>query len=325
MSNHGYSSMSIIHESSYSSYTLDSDESFSSSDYKLMMGQGNSGMLPCIRSRYNGLPKLTYFHEKLMPIRSCIAEISPNQFVTLFASIVDVIVCVEKNGFLDICKIDTGIDAFYVDIENGDIGIIYLPVSYKVSGKNKIDAFDSFCQSMLLTMDNSSALKPLSPIINSLKISSMGRFGILSEKLKEHFGVEPKSYGSRYMPESDGIENNEKITPMVSSIVTSTIYKIEEKGGQRSITIDKVNESIIIGKSQHYADYIIGDIPTVSNRHCEISSSSRGLFIQDLNSTNGTFINGHRLKPQERMQIYHGDELRISKVIFKVREVSRHE
>jgi hypothetical protein len=40
---------------------------------------------------------------------------------------------------------------------------------------------------------------------------------------------------------------------------------------------------------------IIVDHPTVSGRHCRITRTADGFLLEDLNSTNGTFVNGTRL------------------------------
>ena len=37
--------------------------------------------------------------------------------------------------------------------------------------------------------------------------------------------------------------------------------------------------------------------PSISRRHCQISNTPRGLLIADLGSSNGTYVNGQRLKP----------------------------
>ena len=47
----------------------------------------------------------------------------------------------------------------------------------------------------------------------------------------------------------------------------------------------------------------------------EIDESQGKLFLYDLNSTNGTFVNGQRLKSEER-EIKEGDEIQIGNVRF---------
>jgi pSer/pThr/pTyr-binding forkhead associated (FHA) protein len=52
----------------------------------------------------------------------------------------------------------------------------------------------------------------------------------------------------------------------------------------------------------------------VSRRHAIVLARRRFLTIRDLNSTNGTFINGLRLMPQQDVPLEHGDRLRFGKL-----------
>ncbi len=51
--------------------------------------------------------------------------------------------------------------------------------------------------------------------------------------------------------------------------------------------------------------------PTVSARHCEVEVSARGVTLRDCNSTNGTFLNGDRIRETQLMP---GQELRLGDV-----------
>ena len=60
--------------------------------------------------------------------------------------------------------------------------------------------------------------------------------------------------------------------------------------------------------------WVIGSAPgcdlrvselTVSARHCRLSRTGAGFTIEDLGSTNGTYVNGNRLKPGEPVRIAH--------------------
>ena len=42
-------------------------------------------------------------------------------------------------------------------------------------------------------------------------------------------------------------------------------------------------------------DVVVGQ-PTVSGRHCRLSQTPEGFLLQDLQSSNGTFVNGRRLR-----------------------------
>ncbi|MCZ7541707.1 MAG: FHA domain-containing protein [Anaerolineae bacterium] len=47
----------------------------------------------------------------------------------------------------------------------------------------------------------------------------------------------------------------------------------------------------------------------VSRQHCLIERRASGLTVSDLGSTNGTFVNEHRLKPHRPYALVHGDRL----------------
>jgi FHA domain len=58
----------------------------------------------------------------------------------------------------------------------------------------------------------------------------------------------------------------------------------------------------------------------VSRRHARISLREGKYVIEDLGSTNGTFVNrGHRLKPGERPPLKDGDEIIVGKTFLRFR------
>jgi pSer/pThr/pTyr-binding forkhead associated (FHA) protein len=54
------------------------------------------------------------------------------------------------------------------------------------------------------------------------------------------------------------------------------------------------------------------DHPTTSSRHARIYAAARPgrIKIEDLGSTNGTYVNERRLEPGERRALVHGDSVR---------------
>jgi pSer/pThr/pTyr-binding forkhead associated (FHA) protein len=53
-------------------------------------------------------------------------------------------------------------------------------------------------------------------------------------------------------------------------------------------------DPVVIGREGPTAKFVIAD-PAVSRRHAQISRQGDGYLIEDLNSTNGTFINAQRV------------------------------
>lgn len=58
--------------------------------------------------------------------------------------------------------------------------------------------------------------------------------------------------------------------------------------------VKRQGERILIGRDSRDCEFLITD-PSVSRRHAEILIRVEGVFIRDLNSSNGTRLNGERL------------------------------
>lgn len=56
----------------------------------------------------------------------------------------------------------------------------------------------------------------------------------------------------------------------------------------------------------------------VGRRHLRLSLWQGQVFAEDLNSTNGTFINGQRLAPQTQQALNNGDELRLGALALHI-------
>ncbi|MDF1667185.1 MAG: FHA domain-containing protein, partial [Planctomycetota bacterium] len=56
------------------------------------------------------------------------------------------------------------------------------------------------------------------------------------------------------------------------------------------------------------------DDPGLSRRHCRVSLTPQGLLIQDLDSSNGSFVNGQRISTQ---YLRPGDEISIGQTVMR--------
>jgi pSer/pThr/pTyr-binding forkhead associated (FHA) protein len=63
------------------------------------------------------------------------------------------------------------------------------------------------------------------------------------------------------------------------------------------------------------ADFVV-DAPLVSRLHCRLTLQDDGVLVEDLDSTNGTFVNGSRVR---KGLLASGDLLRVGRMEFAVR------
>jgi pSer/pThr/pTyr-binding forkhead associated (FHA) protein len=73
------------------------------------------------------------------------------------------------------------------------------------------------------------------------------------------------------------------------------------------------NSEIVVGRSSDLDMVLVEDM--VSRRHAKITMNGDNVTIQDLGSTNGTFVNGERI---ERMTLTDGDRVLIGTSIIKL-------
>ncbi len=73
------------------------------------------------------------------------------------------------------------------------------------------------------------------------------------------------------------------------------------------------NKEIVVGRSSELDMVLVEDM--VSRRHAKITVTGDQIFIQDLGSTNGTFVNGEKIK---RARLQEGDRILIGTSIIKL-------
>jgi hypothetical protein len=82
------------------------------------------------------------------------------------------------------------------------------------------------------------------------------------------------------------------------------------QGGEFPVTEDK---SIVVGRSSDLDMVLVEDM--VSRKHARIAIQSDQIWIEDLGSTNGTFVNGEKIK---RARLKEGDRVLIGTSILKL-------
>lgn len=94
---------------------------------------------------------------------------------------------------------------------------------------------------------------------------------------------------------------------------------VRQTGDQRSAQRVAVSaNAFLIGR--HASSHLAIPDPTVSGRHAELLHIDSDLFVRDLNSTNGTLLNGRRI--QNLTGLRHGDVLHFGSVMFTLQKAS---
>jgi hypothetical protein len=90
-----------------------------------------------------------------------------------------------------------------------------------------------------------------------------------------------------------------------------TLSVLEGPAEMRGKTLDLPKMVTILGRSQEEADIVFyKDIKSsVSRVHCTLRARAGRYYLTDNNSSNGTYVNGKLLQPEQEVQVKNGDEI----------------
>lgn len=117
-------------------------------------------------------------------------------------------------------------------------------------------------------------------------------------------------------------ENHSKTEPEYDLQTTLLISQSELIQKRRLVSLMDRKEILVdyfpflIGKNKGLVDMCLNE-PSVSRLHAKLEREGTEYYITDLNSTNGTKINGALLGANERKQIQIGDELDFAGILFR--------
>jgi pSer/pThr/pTyr-binding forkhead associated (FHA) protein len=88
------------------------------------------------------------------------------------------------------------------------------------------------------------------------------------------------------------------------------------EGGNKGETVSLDDAPLLIGRGNDAAIRLDDDY--VSTRHARIASSGEQWFVEDLGSTNGTYVGSSRISQATAIQL--GTQIRIGKTILELRK-----
>ena len=119
---------------------------------------------------------------------------------------------------------------------------------------------------------------------------------------------------SKKEAEEEIAEETEQATVILAARGNRYVLSPEQKGLYVPIYMQEF--PFFIGTLKTKVDYVINS-PSVSRFHAKIEQENEQFFLVDLNSTNGTFVNGQRLEPNEKCMIYPGDLIAFAEIGYR--------
>lgn len=290
---------------SYIAYMLKDPASLLSTEYKVLQSQTSSVFIKCMKLLYNGNVALYYLvNEGCKPLSSMLSSLDPDRFVMIVGNLLAGIIDVKNNGFLACSNIDISLDHICVDQNTYKVSLVYLPLSKHAYSDDA--AFEySLRTSLIRTISETPSLfsSRTSQLIADLQNGTLS-LEALHAKLG---GVPRQSFGAGAAPAGPANTGSSFVGTAGMRLVSM------ETGVELLITKPEFS----IGKLDTN-DGVVTFNKLISRNHCKVFCRGQQYAVMDLNSANGTYINGARLVPDQPKPLKHGDVLRLANSNFQV-------
>lgn len=278
------------------SFVLGDNSYFQPMEYRVLQNQKDSCFVKCMKMLYNGKIQFFYLTQSYKSVKSELAKWGEKDFFVAIANMISSFITVKQFGFLSCGNINLSLEHIYVDTETFGIKFIYFPIkSSFVIDQNRAE--QEFRKKLLEMCDVK--VQFASAEMNNLKQKLMDS-SLLLEKICIDLGGEQ-------VRKSAAPEKKEQLTLRITAVnaPSSTMFEVNKP-------------EYILGKDPSSVDGVIDYNRAVSRVHCKLVAYGDRYKIVDLQSKNGTYVNGMRVKPEQDCLLNNNDTIRLADSDFKI-------
>ena len=114
-----------------------------------------------------------------------------------------------------------------------------------------------------------------------------------------------------------GTDDDEATVMLGSAYARSIATLVRQRTGE-VFRLEKSENKI--GKRERSVDICIRSNPALSREHCAIRLLSGVYYLEDLNSSNGTYLNGEMIAPGKMVRLTDGGRIRMADEEFVFQE-----
>lgn len=264
-------------------YTLCDSEKYYDTAYRILKKDKSGYFMNCNKMLFNGKIQFLFKIADLTSLAGIANQLTSLQCVNVINVIINEIKKVSEMGFIQMNTIDLDLNRIFYNSNDGRVMFICVPVT-----------------------DDS------------------------SQELSSRFNVNLCNLIAEFIKMTNYM-NDRALSNIYNSCVNGELskeFKGQAHNNANSITLACVNadippfyitkEEFLIGKSID-CDGVLSISQAVSRKHCKILLSYEGFKIEDVGSSNGTFVNGMRLNMGQQYFIKSGDKVRIANIEFEIR------
>lgn len=278
-------------------YIISDSNNFLLTEYKVLQSQTDETFVKCMKMLYNGNIALYYLTANYNSLSDMLPSLHSDNFMAVVANLFSSIISVKGIGFLSCQNIVLDFNHIFIDPTTYKVSLVYLPLAIKMY--RSISEFENSFKSSLL--------KCIQEIPS-----------LISPKMREllnDLSNETLSFEDLYIKIKD---ERIKGTETAKRCNSTGIMKLVAINAPVPIEIEITKDEFVLGRKPDLVDGVISFNKTIGRVHCKIIRKRNHYAIMDLQSANGTYVNGARLKPNQPCTITNGDIIRLANSDFKV-------
>ena len=288
-------------------YVLNDDSAFALTEFKVLKSQSKH-FIKCSKVKYNGKIKFIYFTAMSKSLRNMIPSLDSDTFLTIIANLLNCIIEIKNNGFLDCENLDLSFDKVFVNQNTLEISLIYLPVN---NADKDLASFENEFRTEIIKLITSVPAftgEKMARICGYLSNGTLSLNQVYKSICSEIKG-RSTSFESDFDREKDTGNSNKHVIFKQPSL---HFYSLN---APVDINFNIDVPEFIIGKNPAQVNGVISFNKAISRVHCYQNNS---YFVTDLGSANGTYVNKSRLAAQHPQKIKSGDTIRLANSDFKI-------
>lgn len=276
-------------------YILTDKITMSDTEYKVLQNQKDSFFIKCVKTKFNGRTQLYYSVRNYRTLENLSTKLDTVSFYTIMGNILSNIVEMRKNGFLSCQNVLFSPDKIYVDMGTLSVFLVYVPTNLHIY--DDLAEFESNLRTRMIRM------------ISEYDIHMTPEIKRLYENLTDSTLSLDNIYAQISGLTEDGVGAGDAVTKRIQ-LRPVNIPMLD--------VIQITKPEFVIGKNQNVSDATISINPAISRSHCKLITREEGFYLEDLNSSNGTFLNGRKVFPGNKERLQNGDVIRLANMEFKV-------
>lgn len=275
------------------SYMTKNKEDFLLTEYKVLHHEQNSYFVECCKMMWNENIQLYYLTSQYVCLSRICQQFDEKECFCILEELINILLLMKRTSFLNYRSVIINIDRIFIDLKTKKIKLIYLPFINR-----------NYSDEMTFQKNLNSEMRRF--IFNSRLNETEQGMDFLERISDKAISLE-QIYIILKNRESMHELNEQSIAKLVSTDRETPLTFIVSK------------EEYLIGRKADCVDGCIAFNRSVGRIHCKIKKRNNGFFVEDLKSTNGTYLNNIQLRSNVEYPIVNGDILMISNSEFLIK------